>query len=139
MIVSRRVVCVTCRVPFTRSSAAARSSDFYRTREENDQCICCREGIDPDTLLPLARKDPIMKPAHNMSDEELGAAILELAAPRVRMAPLEDLRKVADTLATLAVEAAGRLKDRRGELVDVGAAGRRVLEAIAAGDPTYGG
>jgi hypothetical protein len=47
-----------------------------------------------------------------MTDDELGEAILELAAPRVRMAAPEDLRKVADMLAALAVEAAGRMKER---------------------------
>lgn len=55
-----------------------------------------------------------MKGAKEMTDDELGEAILELAAPRARMAPLEDLRKIADTLATLAVEAAGRIKERAG-------------------------
>lgn len=43
------VVCLSCRVPFTRHGAA-RSSGFYRTHEENDTCIVCREGLDPTTL-----------------------------------------------------------------------------------------
>jgi len=51
---SREVICPTCAIPFTRHGAA-RSSNFYRTPEENDQCICCREGLDPVTLEPLAR------------------------------------------------------------------------------------
>ncbi len=46
------VVCSTCGVPFTRHGGA-RSSCFYRTREENDTCIVCREGLDPVTLEPL--------------------------------------------------------------------------------------
>jgi hypothetical protein len=49
----RRVVCPSCRVPFTRHGAAS-SSHFYRTREENDTCIVCREALDPVTLEPLA-------------------------------------------------------------------------------------
>jgi len=43
------VVCPLCRVPFTRHGAA-RSSNFYRTHEENETCIVCREGLDPVTL-----------------------------------------------------------------------------------------
>jgi len=43
------VVCLSCGVPFTRHGAA-RSSHFYRTPEENDTCIVCREELDPDTL-----------------------------------------------------------------------------------------
>jgi hypothetical protein len=78
-----------------------------------------------------------MKPVTAMTDDELGEAILELAAPRVRLAAPEDLRKIADMLATFAVEAAARMKER-GELVDVAGAGRRVLEAIARGDQDYG-
>jgi hypothetical protein len=51
------VVCLTCGVPFTRHGAAS-SSHFYRTREENETCIVCREGLDPVTLerLPLEGK-----------------------------------------------------------------------------------
>jgi len=52
----RRVVCPACRVPFTRHGAA-NSSHFYRTREENETCIVCREGLDPVTLKPLARRE----------------------------------------------------------------------------------
>lgn len=109
MIVRTEVLCVTCRVPFTRRGSAAGSSNFYRTREENDRCICCREGLDPATLLPIARKDPTMKPVHEMTDSELIEA-LELGAPRARMAGGDDLRKVADVLAELALEAADRLR-----------------------------
>jgi hypothetical protein len=47
------VVCPSCRVPFTRHGAAS-SSHFYRTAEENETCIVCREGLDPVTLEPLA-------------------------------------------------------------------------------------
>jgi hypothetical protein len=53
---SRVVVCPSCRVPFTRHGGS-RSSCFYRTREENDTCIVCREGLDPVTLEPLARRE----------------------------------------------------------------------------------
>ncbi len=49
----RVVVCPSCRVPFTRHGAAS-SSHFYRTPEENETCIVCREGLDPVTLEPLA-------------------------------------------------------------------------------------
>jgi hypothetical protein len=52
----RVVVCPSCRVPFTRHGGS-RSSCFYRTREENDTCIVCREGLDPVTLEPLARRE----------------------------------------------------------------------------------
>lgn len=47
------VVCPTCGVEFTRHGAAS-SSHFYRTREDNETCIVCREGLDPETLEPLA-------------------------------------------------------------------------------------
>jgi hypothetical protein len=50
------VICPTCGVPFTRTGAA-HSSGFYRTQEENDTCIVCREGLDPLTLEPLAREE----------------------------------------------------------------------------------
>ncbi len=46
------VVCPTCGVPFTRRGASS-SSHFYRTREENETCIVCREGLDPVTLERL--------------------------------------------------------------------------------------
>lgn len=51
----RRVVCPSCGVPFTRHGAAS-SSHFYRTAEENDTCIVCREGLDPITLEPRRRR-----------------------------------------------------------------------------------
>lgn len=50
------VVCPSCRVPFTRTGAP-RSSGFYRTHEENDTCIVCREGLDPITLERLPRQE----------------------------------------------------------------------------------
>lgn len=109
------VVCRSCGVPFTRSGS--RSSNFYRTAEENDTCIVCREGLDPVTLAPLPAGGKTMKAAKDMTDEELGEAILDLAAPRARMAATEDLRRITDVLASLAVEAAGRMKERGAGLV----------------------
>ncbi len=47
------VVCPSCAVPFIRHGGVS-SSHFYRTREENQTCIVCREGLDPVTLEPLA-------------------------------------------------------------------------------------
>jgi|GEM_PF-5777341 len=47
------VVCRSCGVPFTRYGAA-RSSNFYLTDDENSTCICCKVGLDPDTLQPLS-------------------------------------------------------------------------------------
>lgn len=54
---SVEVVCPSCGVPFTRHGAA-RSSCFYRTWEENNTCIVCREGLDPVTLEPLGKGKP---------------------------------------------------------------------------------
>lgn len=53
------VICRTCGEPFTRRAGRpdARSSNFYRTKAENDTCICCREGLDPDTLQPKVQAD----------------------------------------------------------------------------------
>jgi hypothetical protein len=110
MIVRTEVLCVTCGVPFTRSGPASGSSNFYRTREENDRCICCREGLDPETLAPLGGKDPTMKPCDEMTDSDL-IENLELAATRARLARTEDLRKIADAIAELALEAADRLRE----------------------------
>lgn len=50
-----------------------------------------------------------MKPAQ-MTDAELIAA-LEMTAPRIRLAGVEEFRKVADTIAELAIEASRRLRD----------------------------
>lgn len=47
------VICPQCGVPFIRHGRAARSSAFYRTAEENDICIVCREGLDPKEWLPV--------------------------------------------------------------------------------------
>jgi len=110
----RVVVCRECSVPFTRHGAAARSSSFYRTEAENDTCIVCREGLDPTTLEPLAaRGEPMDKP-ERLSDADLVEA-LELAAPRARLAAAEDLRRVADTIARLALEAGRRLREFAGD------------------------
>jgi len=43
------IVCPECLVPFTRYGAA-QSSTWYR--DNGDVCICCREGLDPETLQP---------------------------------------------------------------------------------------
>lgn len=45
------VICPGCRVPYERHGGA-RSSGFYRTPEENELCIVCREDLDPVTLQP---------------------------------------------------------------------------------------
>jgi hypothetical protein len=44
------VVCPVCRVPFTRYGPT--STTFYRTAQENETCVICREGLDPATWLP---------------------------------------------------------------------------------------
>lgn len=48
--------------------------------------------------------------AEHMTDSELIEA-LELAAPRIRLCGVEEFRRVADTVAELAVEASRRLRD----------------------------
>lgn len=100
-----------CGVPFTRTGAAL-SSHFYRTAEENDTCIVCREGLDPVTLEPLppAPGEPMKKP-ERMSDGEIVEAILIVSA-RARMADAGDVRKSADVLADLAIEAGARIANR---------------------------
>lgn len=50
-----------------------------------------------------------MKPEH-MTDAQLIEA-LEMTAPRIRLAGVEEFRKVADTIAALAIEASRRLRD----------------------------
>lgn len=110
----RVVVCPQCSIPFTRHGAAARSSNFYRTQAENDTCITCREGLDPTTLEPLAAQGEPMEKPERLSDAELIEA-LELAAPRARLAAAEDLRRVADTIAGLALEAGRRLREFAGD------------------------
>lgn len=98
------VVCPSCMVPFTRHGAA-RSSAFYRTTEENDTCILCREGLDPVTLAPLSTRGSPMK---QMTDSELIDA-LEMIATSLRLARVEDLRHVGDRAAAIALEARARL------------------------------
>lgn len=44
------VVCPVCRIPFTRTGPT--STTFYRTAQENDTCVVCREGLDPVVWLP---------------------------------------------------------------------------------------
>jgi hypothetical protein len=51
-----------------------------------------------------------MKKPAEMSDAELIEA-LELAAPRIRLAAVEEFRQVADVIAELALEATRRLRD----------------------------
>jgi competence CoiA-like predicted nuclease len=46
-----KVICPSCGVPFFRHGAVS-SSHFYRTHEENQTCVICREHLDPQTLLP---------------------------------------------------------------------------------------
>lgn len=53
VIEPRTILCPECHVPFIRHGQAERSSGFYRDNE--DVCICCREDLDPVTLLPLLR------------------------------------------------------------------------------------
>jgi hypothetical protein len=109
MMASTTIVCGACGVPFTRTGAA-RSSGFYRTHAENDTCICCREGLDPVTLEPLATRGQPMK-AETLTDVELIEA-LEGAGPRLRLARIEDLRQIADAIADVAAEAGRRLEAR---------------------------
>lgn len=46
-----RVTCPQCGEPFWRHGAGE-SSHFLVPAEQADTCICCREGLDPETLQP---------------------------------------------------------------------------------------
>jgi hypothetical protein len=49
---SVEVICPRCGVPFTRHGPP--SSHFYRTADENDVCVICREGLPAAEWLPPA-------------------------------------------------------------------------------------
>lgn len=127
LVIVSTVVCPSCGVPFTRSGAA-RSSTFYRTAEENETCIVCREGLDPTTLERLPREEDTMK-ADTLSDGELLEAI-DLAASRARLAAGVDLRKSADVLAGLALEAAARIRARNEGIDAWGVIGPRAIPCL---------
>lgn len=139
-MIGEEIVCSSCGVKFTRNSRAARSSDFYNTRAQNDTCIVCREGLDPDTLEPLATKGRTMDGLTLLNAIE--AALVEVF-PRVH----PTIRKEAAVAVRRNVLRAGLTCDPLWpapaptcdcDPVDVGAAGRRVLDAAARGDRDYG-